>query len=171
MGLSNSEPKISSYQIMVEILDKLNVLASGDFPKLVKDIYALPEAEQKKADEGRKTIAEIDAKIAENNSLLEKLLQVQADIDKKREENSAKSASLISYDKELDERKTVLDKMERELSGRAKVQANEEIRLNSIETRLRSEEAAFIVQKKAFQEEQETARRKAEEIRELTKGL
>lgn len=176
MGLTNdradAQKKLETYQALIDIAAGVKELAAGpDFADLAKVAYALPENEQKKADEGRAIIAELDAKNADLVLLQKDLKEEQDNIDVRVSQLSDASAKLAADNNKLKEREDIATKREKQADDREKKQNDRDIVLSEREAKLRAGEVNLENDTAKLASEKEESRRKADEIKKLTEGL
>lgn len=172
MGLSNNAAEqISTTQVLIKLVEAIQNLDKKSIEQLSKDAYALPEWEQKKAEEARADIAKNQNLVAEYKDLLKEIEGQQDDIDKRAKE--VKEA--VS---KLEQRKTAVETQENLANAKVKEQAKLGETLDARTKDLDKREAALKdgnekldARIKEFEAQQEKTRERAEEIKRLTEGL
>lgn len=176
MGLSNdrgeAQKKLETYQALLDIAEAIKELsAKPDFKQLSKDAYSLPEADQKRADEGRVIITELNSKIAEQKTREKDLQEEQDNIDLRVTQLQEAQGQLVADRKKVSEREEVVGKREESTDERIKQFLLKEAALNERQTKLNAATKSLEERETKLTKEQEDSRRKADEIRRLSEGL
>lgn len=176
MALTNdraeAQKKIETYQALLDIAKSIKELvAKPDFAELSKQAYALPENDQRKAEEGRAIIAELDLKLAEQRTRAIDLQAEQDNIDLRKKELEAAASKVAENRKQAETREDIVSKREKAAEERDKKQNERDVVLSERESKLREREVNLGNDIAKFEEEKEESRRKAEEIRKLSEGL
>lgn len=150
MGLSRSEKDgVTVLQLLTEIANGLSVLNDPKaLAKASKDAYALPEAEQVKADAARANIAELDAKIAEQRQSQIALEAAGLEHDKRK----------IAADQSADKLAVKIEDIRsRETQLKSDIATNKKI-IKEIEVREQSivSDAAILDERKKFLDARES---------------
>lgn len=133
MALTNDKPKeaINIYQLLYIIAQGLDDLTSDPdaLKKGVEAAYGLPEAEQKKAEEARASIAAYESLIAENKTQQSVLEKTAKELDAKKAQNDAVLLSISNANQEADKKKKDLDEQLANLNQQTKTLmiANQEL--------------------------------------------
>ena len=169
MGLSNeriiAQNKIETIQFLADILEAVKSI--GDIAELSKIAYSLPEKDQKKAEEGRVIIAQLDDKIAEQRELAKQCEDEQNDIDKRKAEIEMANNGLNEKVVKIENRENKVSFREKEVEAYEKRLNEKETKLNEKELILAHDKDKLKTERVKFEEEQEAARKKAEEIKKL----
>ncbi len=174
MALTNTEAKakLETYQALLDIAGSIKELAARpDFAELSKLAYSLPANDQKKADEGRAIIAELDTKLAEQRRNAVNQAAEQDNIDLRAKQLTEMQDLITASNKKLQEREEIVSKREKAADERDKKQAEREAMLNEKDAKLQEREIALGKDIAKFEAEKEESRRKTEEIRRLSEGL
>lgn len=120
MGLSNNEKveQLTTAQVVLKLVDALQNLNKDSIAQLAQDAYALPEMEQKKADNARADIATYQNLVAQQKQLALDLQAEQDDIDKRAGELKDASKTLSAKSNALDQRAKSLDEQEKGITQR-----------------------------------------------------
>jgi len=176
MALTNdraeAQKKIETYQALIDIAKSIKELAAQpNFAELSKQAYALPENDQRKAEEGRAIIIELDAKIADQRSRAIDLQAEQDNIDLRKKELETAANKITENRKQVEAREDVVSKREKAADERDKKQNERDVVLSERESKLREREVGLGNDIAKFEAEKDESRRRAEEIRKLSEGL
>jgi DNA repair exonuclease SbcCD ATPase subunit len=165
MGLTNeraeAQKKIETYQALLDIAVFVKELAARpDFTELSKLAFSLPEADRKKADEGRALIAEIDRRSAQLKTMNEQNNALLLSIEKKVRE----SAEIDKKIAELAEREVVV-------ANKEKFCSTKESELNTQEARLKADKDALANERSTFEQAKKDDKERVEAMRKLAEGL
>lgn len=174
MALTNIEAqkKLETYQALLDIAGSIRELAARpDFAELSKLAYSLPASDQKKADEGRAIIAELEANIAEQRTRARDLQDEQSNIDQRLSDLQVVSDRLIADRKALDQREDAVKRREKAADERDSKQNDRDIALSERDAKLIQREVALGNDIAKYETEKEESRKRAEEIRRLSEGM
>lgn len=171
MALTNERPKekISSVQLLIEIAGLLKELT--DDPNALKqmaiDAYALPEAEEKKAEEARAKIAEYENLVAENKRVVQKTNDIRLEIDSQINFNNQKLAQIEADTNELNKKNKEMGKLSVELNNREQALNKRENDINDRQIKLDSDVAEFEKEKQRIADYEATLKAKASALKSL----
>jgi len=176
MGLSNeqvsAQKKLETYQVILDVAKSIKELAARpDFESLSKLAYSLPENDQKKADEGRAIISELDAKIDEQKKREAALQDEQDNIDKRSQEITDALRVIDEKNNKLASREDAVSRREDALTVREKTADERDKSLSDRERKLADGIDQLKSDRTDFDDMQAKARQRAEEIKKLSEGL
>lgn len=169
MGLSqvDKQQQITTVQVLTELLSGLQNLDKQTLADLAKDAYALPEAEQKKADEARANIKEYQDLVAQNKQATIDLQAEQDDIDKRSGELKQALDMLNSKQTALDKQAASLNDQDKSLTQRTVALDAREAKLTKGEATLAQGQADLAAAQDQLAQDQEALRTKSDQVRAL----
>lgn len=176
MGLSDdratAQKKIETLQVLIDIGTFIKELPnSKDFAELSQIAYSLPEADQAKANAGRATIAEIDAKLAEQKQNAKDLQDEQDNIDLRTKQLNDANDTVIADRKKVSDRENAVSKREDAVSDRESKVTDRENKVIDRENQLSASLTALKTAQDDFANKQAEAKERADKIKQLSEGM
>lgn len=173
MGLTNENPRatINAIQVMAEIATAVKLFEEYGLDQLVKDAYALPDAEQAKVDKAR-------ADFSANQTLLSDIKKAQSNLDNTQIELDAQQDDLNKKLKAVGDGNTANENRKRELEKQggdlkqreADLRRGQDDLLGGI-NKLASDNADLDKRRREVDAYELSLKDKAAQLQALTKGI
>lgn len=178
MGLSRiDEPLVTTYQVIIELARGLKALADDPkaLEKAAKDAYALPEEEQRKADEARQKIAEYTTLLSQNKTKIAEYESLIKHNDEQIDYLEQQQKSLKDQQDKLTATEVSIDKKTRSLNEReaafAQVIEQRTKAMDDAMAKTEEERLLVIKSRKEADAALEEIKQTQKKIRELAGGL
>lgn len=174
MGLSNNETKqaVTTHQVLLELIQGLKTIGdSGDFAQLVKDAYALPDAEQAKADEARANIKQYQDLIAEQKQRAAGIEASQDNLDLRAQQIKDAQTLIDNKNADLAVRETTIKTANDDLAKKESALDAAQAKLELDQAKLVNDEQTLTDKQKEIADYETALKAKAAQLKDLTQGM
>lgn len=163
---------LTSFQALLDIAQGVKALASNpDLDNLVKDAYALPEAEQAKADAARQAIADNQAVLAQIKKSQTELENTSTELDTKKQEIALGLQAIDDRSKVLSQKEKDLTLLGSQLSDKAASLQQKERDLQAGVSKLTQDKEDLAKKWEEVNEYETSLKAKADQLKSLTAGM
>lgn len=170
MGLTNESPKdtITSLQVLIELAKTVKAVNENpDFDKLAKDAYALPVAEQKKADEARASITKYQDLLAQYKKQATEIEASQDNLDLRTSQIKKAQETIDSQKKDLSAREKTLNENKATHLLNVDTLAKDRAELKKGQDKLEADKADHLLDVKNLEEKEAALKEKSEKLKSL----
>lgn len=174
MGLSNEKPRdsLTSIQVALDMAQAFKALLSKpDLEALAKAAYALPEREQRLAEEATSKISEYKGLIAEQCKRQDKIDAAESDLDERERKLKEALAKIDDSNLALDKRQKQLDQATDDQKQTARDLSNKLNVIMSGQTALDQRKAELDGRETAIETYEASLKEKAAQMQGLIQGL
>lgn len=169
LSTENAKDTLKSSQVILELAGMIKSLNDDPkhFEKLSKDAYALPDAEQKKADEARASIAKYQDLLAQHKRQAADIEASQDNLDLRTKQVTDASALIDSKTKDLAARERAFATEKAAHVLNVEKLAKDQAELSKGQERLETDREEQIDKEKAFEADKAALKDKSDKLKSL----